>query len=431
MNKKIIKLALPIFISLFINMIVLLINAKQVGNKEVNNFYLLSLFSAFSYLVLAIHESFRATVLSSFPHSKTLEAKSKFIFSLLLLSACIFIFLCIAIAFTKNELMYFLHIQEKYKSLFIGYSLSMVGVSIISAWSTIFISLYYLTKTGQLAMWISLVSAFYNIEITMYFSNRLISSVYSIPLGILFSSVCVLMMISSQVMRLRLLTFKKIGIDRAAFILAIKHFLSSGLPVFLSYLSIFGGLFVLNSTLSKISEVAVAGYGVAYRIQTILILPAIALGIATAIYFEEGNKILKSSLILSFLIYSVIGTILYFICPYLVSYIVKDFSISSEAIKYFKIVSFSYAALGILITFMITHEQIGKGAFILIMNCFYFLFIILVSNLMMHKIKDSVVVYQSIFLANILFCFICLFILFFVKTHKRRSFYVKTNQSVA
>ena len=91
MINNIIKMSIPILISSSINMATMIINFRNVGNLQKENFYFLALYLSINYLVMACAESFRATVISTMSFLRNKGDITKFLHSILLLSSMSFI----------------------------------------------------------------------------------------------------------------------------------------------------------------------------------------------------------------------------------------------------------------------------------------------------------------------------------------------------
>lgn len=438
------RLAISILVVSAINMATLLINFRNIGNMQLENFYLLALFSSINYLILSGSESFRATVISSSSFLSGSANASKFLNSIMFFSAILFIAFGMIVFIFQYPLIVFLNIELENQHAFIYYTLSMIYVSIVGCWSYIVLSLFYSMRKANASLILIVIAAFINITFTYFFAEHFKMGIYGIPVGILISASFSMMIGYYYLISSKLIIWTYPLFDKESLTQCAKNLLNSGLPVFLSYLAIFVGVFIFNGILSQISLLAVSGYGVAYRIQTCLILPAIAIGVASAIYINEGiakkdymmaYKNLFKGVFLSFIIYFIIATITYFYRDIIVSFIVHDASIHAEAVRYLLIVSPSYIFFGPFVSFIIISEQTGNGALGLLLNSLYFIVAVSASYVLVRWLHQSSALYACISSINVL-AFLSIFvhkkkILNIDMNNSKEFFYVNANKSAS
>ena len=151
------------------------------------------------------------------------------------------------------------------------------------------------------------------------------------------------------------------------------------LPVFISFMVTCVGFFSFNTIVLHFGEQAVAGFGIALRIQALVILPAISFGIATAIlYKRQSNEIvkaaiLKKSFIAILKIYVLIAGFIFLSRLWWVQFLVKDMAIALVVEQYLFYISLSYCGFGSLLFFLVFLEQIGLGRLALWLNAVWFL----------------------------------------------------------
>lgn len=380
MYNEIIKLALPICYSSVLSVIAMLINMKMIGNQDSLAYYIVGLFTSINYLIIALFESLRAFTVSCIAQYAN-ENIPYFLNSLLLVVMFIFFGMGIIIKWLQYAFFHFFNIPIIAQSCFVKFSLLMVFGSLLGCFSYILMSFLFVHKRGGLVFYLSTISVVASVVFTWFFVNILHLGLYSLALaqifnGVIFSSIFYFLIIFKGHFSI------KYKIRREILTKIFKQYSKTGLPVLISYLMIFAGTFVFSMILSKQGAAAVSGFGVAYRLQILFILPAIAIGAATAIHYndliqknstQKAKKLKITGLSFSFLIYTVLSIFLYFIQSKWIHFFVNDVCISDQAIHYLHLVIPSYSFFSLFVTYIIFCEQTSKGMKGLIMNGLYFL----------------------------------------------------------
>jgi Na+-driven multidrug efflux pump len=142
------------------------------------------------------------------------------------------------------------------------------------------------------------------------------------------------------------------------------------LPVFAGFLILFVQTSLFNRLLALFSPVDVAAFGVAFRIQSMVIMPAIAMGIALAFHVnklavshEHGqvHRFLTTSMGISVGVFMVLGGLVFVGREALPNLITQDPAVVAGASRYLSYMGPAYAALGPLLTLLIFFEETGNG----------------------------------------------------------------------
>jgi len=388
----------------------------------------LGLFNAINYLIIAIYEAFRATILFCAIRLPPPISLATFIHTCILLATIIFIILGIVIYLAKTPLLQFLHVPAPLQTFFLYYIVSMLGASIVGCSAYIIFSVFYCLKQVTLSLFFIFLSACANIIFTYLFAYYFHWGMYAIPAAIFMPALIISLLAYYHLFN------KKYGngqfplLNLAAIYFAIRKIITCGVPVFLSYLTIFMGVFIFNGFLANMGVNAVAGYGVAHRLQTLLILPALAIGVASAIYINDclacadvfaAKKMLRHGLLLSFVFYIVIALLTFLMSETILSYLVSEAMVRREAINYLLIVSPTYVGVGPFITYLSITEQTGRGTWGWLLNMSYFLVAIAIIAFFVGKYQSSLTIYECIAAVNMGF-FLSGFLLFL---HKKKLFY--------
>lgn len=157
-------------------------------------------------------------------------------------------------------------------------------------------------------------------------------------------------------------------------------------------------------------EEVVAGFGAAYRVQTMAIAIGIAFGGAIGLIMNQnigGTKLdrsydtFKKGLIHIFGIYIMIGVFVFFASQTIANFLIADAETAQHASNYLKIVGLSYTFMGPMLTTLIVMEQLGKGVHAFLLNFFYFAIIVVLGWILTNKYQQVEIFYWTISIMNI------------------------------
>lgn len=148
-------------------------------------------------------------------------------------------------------------------------------------------------------------------------------------------------------------------------------------PVSLGYLLLFGNGLVLTRILAGYAPDTVAGYGVAYRIQNLALMPAIALGVGLGITVNrlaaqrQGERVGRSvsaALGLSAVLFAVVGLACWWARDACAGLLTGDPAVARAAAAYFAWLAPAYLIAGPLLMLSIFLEETGNGLRALVVN---------------------------------------------------------------
>ena len=248
-------------------------------------------------------------------------------------------------------------------SLFVA--LYLLSYAIVSANSIFNAALFGISKAklaSALIIFVSLLSILLTYEI----AQHLHFSIYTLPLATLAAYT-----IGSLVAFLKLKqgATKQILFNCMSFRYCLCVIKDSGIPVFLSYLAIPVGIFIINYLLAQFGDNAIAGFSIAFRVQNFLILPAVAIGIASGIILNQVKKpneansasLIKHTLTFSILIYLPVSILVFVFNRELVSLFTTDHQVAVVAQKYLANLSLSYITFCPLLSLLSIWEQTGSA----------------------------------------------------------------------
>lgn len=132
--------------------------------------------------------------------------------------------------------------------------------------------------------------------------------------------------------------------------------LKLGIPSGLQMMTVSAGLMAIMSVVNSFGEDVVAGFGAAQRLDSVLMLPAMALGSAVnstagqnigANQWQRVHQIARYGMIYNFVIMFLIAIVIVFFAEYGVRLFVRDEATVKFGTDYLKIVAFMYPFLGI------------------------------------------------------------------------------------
>jgi len=372
---NILELAVPIGISSMLGVLAILINTAILGKTGQYNLYLLALFLPVNYFQIAIFEAFRAPALAlSSLHRQSQDQeifKNKIISLLIIASICILAG-ALLFEFTQNSLVKIFNIPSIMTQEFIIFTRDMLLTGIFICANYILNSLLYGRGRPRVAMYLSIATVVINCGLTYLLGVYYKLGVHGLVYATGFSNIVMTGITIFILNKLNIVNLKSwYKLPRSKYYLAVIIIITKiGSPVWFSYLVLFAGLVLFNKILSYFGTSIVAGFGVAYRIQTLVVLPAISIGMAVAILINrfistgaavQAQKVLRAGIILSAAFYFFVSPLLYFFRINIIEFITQDYVTVSAAGSYLKYVALSYIGLGPLLVFLIILDQTGSG----------------------------------------------------------------------
>ncbi len=277
------KLALPGMLAALVNLASTLFCIRMLGQYNSSNYYLFAIFLPINYLLIAIYESVRAASLTL--NSRQIDAMN--IIAVIILTIITFFILLVFFLVFKGFIFEIIRVNTAEQKQFFYFSIMMIVVGGVNAIAYIFSSTCYAIRKPILGMLLALFMAVLTCGLTRLLIGVLnpnwLAYIIAVFIAGSISSLIVIFYLSAAGVRLNSNGEILLRSLPARCILAGKI----SLPVLASYLVIFSSLFFINLVLSKFGPAVVVGFSIAYRIQNLIILPAVALGSALAILSGE------------------------------------------------------------------------------------------------------------------------------------------------
>ncbi|MBI2581104.1 MATE family efflux transporter [Candidatus Woesearchaeota archaeon] len=161
----------------------------------------------------------------------------------------------------------------------------------------------------------------------------------------------------------------------------VRGILAVSIPTTASQGMLAVGIFFLNKIVASFGSLALAGMGVAFRLESVAVLPAFAVGLATLSVIGQnigarqyGRARLASifSSVSAFMFMEAVGIILLLASPLLLSIFTKDAAVIAYGRQYFSIVALAYGFLGLRLIAASSFQGLGKAWQVLAITSFAF-----------------------------------------------------------
>jgi Na+-driven multidrug efflux pump len=412
---KIIKLALPIAAANLASLLTVLINIKILASASSNNLYLLSLFMPLNFWIIALGECLRVAaykLASTHCYSATFQAQlnSLLLVGLLGILIPLLIINCIPELLIKT----FAISSSADIKLFKNFVNCMFLSGIFQVFFSLACAILSSREKAILSLRVSFFAMVLCVLLNFIFAKFFKLNIFSLPAAVALTyGLLLAIMGQSYVIK----NFRLNKLLRFDFSIIAQV----ALPVWLTYLILILGLICFNHWLAGYGVDAVVGFGLAYRIQTMIILPALSLGVAVGIILNKNTlatknhkiKILLNGLQCCVLIYLPIIFIIKYSASYWIGLLAGDQYVIQSAINYLSIVSFSYLGLAIVIYCCIVLDHIGYALLSASYSALIVILEILMAVLFLNYFYHEQALYQAIAVGNILSALICLAVIFY------------------
>lgn len=161
----------------------------------------------------------------------------------------------------------------------------------------------------------------------------------------------------------------------------IKGILDVGIPTTASHGAVAVGNFFVNKFVASFGSAALAGFGVAFRMESIAILPALAISIATlstigqnigAKQYERARHASTFSTITAFLFMTAVGVMFFLTSPLWISIFTNSAEVIGYGKHYFTIVALAYGFIGLRFIAASSFQGLGKAKYVLAITSFNF-----------------------------------------------------------
>lgn len=179
----------------------------------------------------------------------------------------------------------------------------------------------------------------------------------------------------------------------------IKGIFAISIPTSASQGTVAVGFFFLNKLIATFGSSALAGFGIAARMESLAVLPALAVGMATlstigqnigARHYDRARLASAFSSAAAFAFMTAVGLLFFFTAPAWLRVFTQSQEVISHGIGYFGIVSFFYGFIGLRFIATSSFQGLGKAMPVLAITSFNFALMIMASYLLAFKLEMGI-----------------------------------------
>ena len=378
---KVLKIAAPILFSSLVNLFIPLINAAIIGQNNAAYLYVLGIYLPIGFLQTALNESMRvsAIVLSSQAAGSNDKALwGRQLLCLLRLTFCIFLSLAFLFWLTHSLFMALFVVPPVWQTIVYNFvELFLLVGAVLSVSILMTASLYGIGQVYAVTV-VSFLVFCVGIPLTFVLVYVAHWGLYALPASTIVTASGSGIWAALRLRRLGVLPPLNLGwlLDYWNHLQEISQI---SLPIFGGYVILFSNSVLFNRLLAIFPPSAIAGFGVAYRIQSIILMPAIALGIGLAINVnrlvaaeqrEQVHAFFSTALSFSGVLFVVIGLAVFFGRSLLPRLVTSDETVIAAASQYLGYMGLAYMIIGPLETLFTFFEETGNGVRSLTVNTF-------------------------------------------------------------
>ncbi|QKS69862.1 hypothetical protein FLK61_24045 [Paenalkalicoccus suaedae] len=406
------KTSIPLLLASTVTMIVQLASIAFMGNISATDIYIRALYTPFAFLTIALTEGFQISnqlLIARLKGSGKQEELKRTIVNMAAFSIGISFIVAVLIYLTAPVIAAYYQVPADISGAFVSFLSAMFFVNILVIVTMVVTSSLRGAGYVNLSVLLNILYAGSNISLVYLFAFHAELGIFSIVYANLISSIVFTAIAIVKLHRYKLIEWKR---QYAVFYQPALIFLRNiGLPISLSYIIIFISNFLFNRIVTPFGMEAVSGFGVAYSIQTFVIIPAIAIGSSLGIimnsnigagiaYYSRVLDAYKVAVLFTMAVYAVIGVSLLFSYEAVVGVMLEDTVSIGFASDFIRILAPSYFIMGLVLMALTTLEQINKGVIALVLNAAYFAVIAAVGWYLTQQFNDLTYFYWTFFTVN-------------------------------
>jgi Na+-driven multidrug efflux pump len=389
--RRLLHVALPILLSSLVGLFAPLVSVAIVGRDSAASLYILGLYLPLSFLQTYINESLRVSAVafsSRAAGSGNMAALARQLRGLLALAAAIYLVLATGFWLVGKQLMALDGVPSEQQSVAYAFMQLSIGVGIPAVVSMCMMSMLYgIGQTYRVTV-ATVVGIAASILLTLIFVIWCNLGLFALPLASLITSSATIAWATFALAQGGVVSFPGSvtrggaenavdGVSDGRFWTCWPQIYRISMPVFVGYLALVAYSLLFTYLLSLFSPDDIAGFGVAYRIQNLVLMPGIALGVALAINVnrvvaaheeDQVYRFLSTALTVSFSVFVGLAAVVFAGRELLPALITTDPSVVAAASHYLAYLGPALVALGPLLTLLIYFEETGNGLRSLIFN---------------------------------------------------------------
>jgi Na+-driven multidrug efflux pump len=355
-----------------------LVSTAILGRDNTSSLYILGLFLPLSFLQTYINESLRVSAVafsSRAAGSGDMRLLTQQLQSLLLLATGIYLVLAIGFWLLGRRLMALDAVPADQESLAYSFTLLNIVVGIPAVVSMCMMSMLYgIGRTYSVTV-ATLLGVGVGLLLTLLLVIWARLGLLALPLATLITSCATIAWAGFALAERGVASFPTC-VPRQFWTWWPRIYRISA-PVFVGYLALVAYSLLFTHLLSLFTPADIAGFGVAYRIQTLVLMPGIALGVGLAINVNrlvaaheeyQAYRFQSTALKISFMLFVGLGGAIVVGRRFFPALVTTDQSVIAAAAHYLGYMGLAYFALGPLLTLLIFFEETGNGLRSLVFN---------------------------------------------------------------
>ncbi|WAA08954.1 MULTISPECIES: MATE family efflux transporter [Fervidibacillus] len=411
------KTFIPGLLATSVSIITQVANTFFMGHDEPVSLYVIGLFMPLSFFTTAIMEGFSASTSAAVAVEKgggneenIRKVIGNFAFNGTIVSLAVAIIVSLSIPLFVN----YFYVHPSAQDTFVTFTRLMVFTNILVVLDGIIWAGIRGYGLVNLSAAVNIILAFGVIGFVFLFVQFFHMGVYSLILAniIVIGPALIVGLFVMAKYNIMAIKIRKINFSSLLKMHPIvkQRLMNTGIPVMLSYIIIFFATFFYNKIISPFGEDVVAGFGAAYRVQTIVLAFAFSFGGAVALImnqniggskFDRSYKTFKKGLMHIFGIYIVIGSFIFLANHKIATFLIEDTDTAQHTTTFLKIVGLSFIIMGPMMMTLLVLEQIGKGVLAFLLNVLYFTVIVLVGWIVTRKYDQVELFYWTICFMNV------------------------------
>ena len=370
---KIASTAAALLLTMLLGALAIVVNASMLGRAQPSALYVLALFLPLSQIVAAVHEGLRVVCLryiarvGSDGDRDLLGPKLLALLSIVLTLIAVLVF---GVLVSRGWIAEAFSVPSARRAQALAFALEMLGASVFIGWATLLVSALFGLGHTRGATALSLLATALNVWVAALAIEAWGMGMNGLVLAALagsgFACVGAIALLRWHGIRPRL------GLAPRFLGCALRDASSSGAPVALSLLLLAVYLFAFGHLVARYGAAEIAGFGVSMRIQFFILLPAMAIGTATAICANRSTtssrKVVRVGLLLSLIAYVLLSATIFTTREGLVELFTSDQAIADATLRYLERVVPSYLGFGPALTMLTVLEQSGHAMGVLVLN---------------------------------------------------------------
>lgn len=366
------RIAFPILLSSLVSLFAPLINAAIIGWDQPASLFILAIWLPLIFLQVAVNESLRVSSIafsSQAAGSQDLVTLNRRLHGLIALGVAIN--LGIALAFLAGHRLFLntYSVPVGQRSTAFGFiQLSLLTGVLLLVSMAMMSTLYGYGQIRSVTV-VTIISLVANVAINFTLVTGAGLGLYALPLSTAVTAGTTIAWAARRLTALGILRLP----DRAALgsvVRTWREIARISVPVSASYLVSFINGLLFTHVLALFSPDALAGFGVAYRIQNLVTMPAIAIGIGLAITVnrmvaarepEHVQSFMSTTLVATFTLFACLSVIVFSLRSVLTELITGDTAIAAAASQYLGYMAPAYAIFGPLLMMILFLQETGNG----------------------------------------------------------------------